>query len=82
VVIMASILVRGGLAPAIGILGGGDLGGEGVCEGTVENEPRIGVKNKRGSKEKANVFKSVGAPLCTGVVKLGVGKYSAVLGLR
>ena len=80
--IMASIRVKGGLAPTIGILGGGDLGGEGVREGTAENEPLIGVGNKRGFKEKAIELKSAGAPLCTGVVKLGVGKSSAVLGLH
>jgi hypothetical protein len=78
---MASILFRGGLAPSIGILGGGELGGEGVCEGTAENEPLIGVGNKRGFKEKAIELKSVGDPICTGVVKLGVGKSSTVLGL-
>jgi len=87
---MASILFRGGLAPAIGILGGGELGGEGVHEGATRNESRSGVGNKRGFKEKANELKSAGAPLCTGVVivtrggvvKIGVGKYSVVLGLR
>jgi hypothetical protein len=74
---MASILFRGGLAPAIGILGGGELGGEGVREGATGNESRSGVGNKRGFKEKANELKSAGAPLCA-----GVGKSSAVLGLR
>jgi hypothetical protein len=46
--------------------------------------------NKRGFKEKANGLKSSDAPLCAGVVtvtrggvvKIGVGKSSAVLGLR
>jgi hypothetical protein len=47
---MASILFRGGLAPAIGMLGGGELGGEGVREGATGNESRIGVGNKRGFK--------------------------------
>jgi hypothetical protein len=82
---MASILFRGGLAPAIGILGGGELGGEGVRAGATGNESRIGMGNKRGFKEKANGLKSVGAPLCVGVVTVtrgGVGKSSAVLGLR
>jgi hypothetical protein len=60
---MASILFRGGLAPAIGILGGGELGGEGVREGATGNESRSEVGNKRGFKEKANELKSVGAPL-------------------
>jgi len=80
--IMASIQVRGELAPAIGIFGGGDLGGEGICEGTAKNEPLIRVWNKRGFKEKAIKLKSAGAPLCTVMVKLGVGKSSTVLGLR
>ena len=87
---MASILFRGGLALAIGILGGGELGGEGVREGAVGNESRSGMGNKRGFKEKANGLKSTDAPLHAGVVtvtrggvaKIGVGKSSAVLGLR
>jgi hypothetical protein len=79
---MASILFRGGLALAIGILGGGELGGEGFREGATGNESRSGVGNKRGFKERANELKSGGAPLCAGVEKLGVGKSSAVLGLR
>jgi hypothetical protein len=79
---MASILFRGGLAPTIGILGGGEFGGEGVRKGVIENESRSGVGNKRGFKEKANELKSTGASLCTGVVKLGVGKSYAILGLR
>jgi hypothetical protein len=73
---MASILFRGGLAPAIGILGRGELGGEGVREGATGNESRSGVGNKRGFKEKANELKSAGASLCAGVVKIGVGKSS------
>jgi hypothetical protein len=74
---MASILFRGGLAPAIGILGGGELGGEGVREGATGNESRSGVGNKRGFKEEANELKSAGAFL-----RAGVGKSSAVTGLR
>jgi hypothetical protein len=79
---MASILFRGGLAPAIGILGGGELGGEGVREGATGNESRSGVGNKRGFKEKANELKSVGVFLCAGVVKIGVGKSYVVPSLR
>ena len=74
---MASILFRGGLAPAIGILGGGELGGEGVCDGATRNESRSGVGNKRGFEEKANGLKSAGAPL-----RARVGKSSAVTGLH
>ena len=79
---MASILFRGGLAPAIGILGGGEFGGDGVRKGLIENESRSGVGNKRGFKEKANELKSAGSPLCIGGVKLGIGNSFAVLGLR
>jgi len=87
---MASILFRGGLAPAIGILGGGEFGGEGVREGAIGNESRSGMGNKRGFKEKTNGIKSLDAALCAGVVtvirggvvKIGVGKYFMVLGLR
>jgi hypothetical protein len=61
---MASILFRRGLALAIGILGEGELAGEGVCEGTTGNESRSGMGNKRGFKEKANGLKSSDAPLC------------------
>jgi hypothetical protein len=79
---MASILFRGGLAPAIGILGGGELEGEGVREGATGNEFRSGVGNKRESKEKANELKSAGVSLCTGVVKIGAGRSSVVLAQR
>jgi hypothetical protein len=74
---MTSILFRGGLALAIGILGGGEFGGEGVRKGVIEDESRSGVGNKRGFKEKDNELKSVGAPPCA-----GVGKSSMVVGLR
>jgi hypothetical protein len=76
---MASILFKGGLAPAIGILGEGELGGEGVREGAAENEPLMGVGNKRGFKEKANELKSADVSFCTGVVKIGAGRSSVVL---
>jgi hypothetical protein len=74
----------------MGILGGGELGGEGAQEGDNGNEPLSGMGNNRGFREKANGFKSADAPLCAevaivtrgGVVKLGVGKSSVVLGLR
>jgi hypothetical protein len=38
---MASILVMGGFAPAIGILGGGELGGEGVPTGDEELNSQV-----------------------------------------
>jgi hypothetical protein len=74
---MASILFRRGLAPAIGILGGGEFGGEGVRKGVIEDESRSGVGNKRGFKEKDNELKSVVAPPFA-----RVGKSSVVMGLR
>ena len=58
------------------------MGGEGVREGATGNEFRSGVGNKRGFKEKANELESAGASLCTGVVKIGVGKSSVVPSLR
>ena len=58
---MASILFRGGLAPAIGILGGGELRGEGVREGTTGNESLSGMGNNRGFREKVNGLKSTDA---------------------
>jgi hypothetical protein len=87
--IMASILVIGGFSPAIGILGGGELGGEGVHKGATGNESRSGVGNKRGFKEKASELKSVDVSLRAeattvtrgGVVRPGVVKPSVVLGL-
>jgi hypothetical protein len=51
-------------------------------KGLLGMSPRSGVGNKRGFKEKANELKSVGVFLCAGVVKIGVGKSSVVLGLR
>jgi hypothetical protein len=71
----------------MGILGGGELGGEGVRKGDTGKElPR----NNGGFREKANGLESVDASLCAevatvtrgGVVKLGVGKSPVVLGLR
>ena len=73
---MTSISVIGGFSPAIGILGGGELRGEGVREGATGNESRSGVGRRRGFKEKDNELKSAGAPSCA-----GVGKSSVVLGL-
>jgi hypothetical protein len=87
---MVSILLRGGLAQAIGILGGGELGGEIFHEGAIGNESLSGMGNNRGFREKANELKSADASLRVevatitrgGVVKIGVGKSSMVLGLR
>jgi hypothetical protein len=73
---MASILFRGGLALAMGMLGGGELGGDGVCKGVMEGKSRSGVGNKRRFKEQATELQSAGAPPCA-----GVGKSSAALGL-
>jgi hypothetical protein len=74
----------GGFSPAIGILGGGELGGEGVREGDTGNEL---PGNNGGFREKANRLESADASLCAkvaivtrgGVVKLGMGKSLVVL---
>jgi hypothetical protein len=87
--IIASILVIGGFAPIIGILRGGELEGEGARKGDTGDEILSGMGNNRGFREKADELKSADASLCTevttvtrgGVVKLGVGKSSVLLGL-
>jgi hypothetical protein len=87
---MASILVIGGFAPAIGILCGGELGGEGARKGDTGDELLRGVGNNRGFREKASELKSADVSLCAemttvtrgGAVKPGVGKSSVILGLR
>ena len=86
---MASILVIGGFSPAIGILCGGELGGEGARKGDTGDELLRGVGNNRGFREKASGLKLMDASLCAeaatitrgGAVKIGVGKSSMVLGL-
>jgi hypothetical protein len=90
VAIIASILVMGGFSPAIGILVGGELGGEEAQTGDTGNELPGGRGNNGGFREKAKGLESVDASLCVvaaivirgGVVNLGVGKSSVVLGLR
>jgi hypothetical protein len=79
----------GGFSPAIGILGGGEFRGEGARIGYIGNELPGGRGNNGGFREKAKGLESTDASLCTvativtrGVVKLGVGKSSVVLGLR
>jgi hypothetical protein len=87
---MASIMVTRGFTPAIGILCGVELGGEGTRKGDTGDELLRGVGNNRGFMEKASELKSVDVSLHAGVttvtrggaVKPGVGKYSMVLGLR
>jgi hypothetical protein len=79
-----------GFSPAIGILGGGELGGEGDQIGDIGNELPGGRGKNGGFKEKAKGLESTDASLFVeaatiisgGVVKLGVVKYSMVLGLR
>ena len=46
------------------MLGGGELGGEGVREGATGNESLSGMGNNRGFREKANGIKSADASLC------------------
>ena len=73
----------GGFTPTIGILGGGELGGEGDTGNELPG-------NNGGFREKANGLESADASLCTevatitrgGVAKLGVGKSFVVLGPR
>jgi hypothetical protein len=86
---MESIMFLGGLAPAIGIIGGGEIRGEGARKGDTRTElPARKGKNK-GFGEKATGLggkeDSLSAKLVTliggGVIKPGVGKYSKVYGL-
>ena len=85
--IIASILVTGGFSLAIGILGGGELGREGVRIGDTGTKLLAGRGNNGGFREKAkglestDAFVSVVATIVIrgGVVKLGVGKSSVVL---
>ena len=48
----------------MGILGGGELGGEGVREGATGNESLSGMGNNREFREKDNGLKSADASLC------------------
>jgi hypothetical protein len=86
---MASILLPGGLAPAIGILGGGELGGDGDRIGERGAELTGGKGNNRGFEEKATGLKGVEGWVNTttttvtggGVLKPGVGNSPKFLGL-
>jgi hypothetical protein len=79
----------GGFSPAIGILGGGELEGEGTRIGDTGNELPGGRGNNGGFREKAKGLELAYASLCAvattvtrgGVVKLGVGKSPVVQGL-
>jgi hypothetical protein len=68
---MASILVMGGFSPAIWILGGRELGGEGVRTGVT-----VGIK-----REELGVGTVVEKIIGGGVLNPGVGKYPNFLGL-
>jgi hypothetical protein len=80
----------GGFSPAIGILGGGELRGEGARTRDTGNELPGGRGNNGVFREKAKGLESGNASLCAmagivirgGVVNLWVGKYFVVLGLR
>jgi hypothetical protein len=85
---IASILFLGGLAPAIGMIGGGELGGDGVRTGETGTALPGGKGNNRGFGEKATGLEGTEVSLSVvatiiggGVVKPGVGKSSEVLGL-
>jgi hypothetical protein len=90
VAIIASILVIGGFSPAIGILWGEELRGEGALKGKTGDEILSGMGNNRGFRDKGNKLKPVDASVCAeattvtrgGVVNLGVGKSSMVLGIH
>jgi hypothetical protein len=80
-------MVMGGFSLAIGILGGGEIGGEGARIRDTGNEI-LGRSGKNGGfREKAKGLESADASLYAvavtrgGVVKLGVRKSSMVLGL-
>jgi hypothetical protein len=77
----------GGFSPAIGMFGGGELGGEGVRTGETGTELPGGKGKSGGFKEKATGLESAKASLSAlvatvirgGMVKLGVGESSVVL---
>jgi len=85
---MASILFLGGLSPAIGMMGGGEPGEDGVRIGETGNELLRGKGNNRGSGEKATGFGGTKVSLSMksvtltggGVVKPGLGNSSEELG--
>jgi hypothetical protein len=66
---MASILFRGGLAPAIGILGRGEPGGEGVRTGDVGMKVLTGEDGK--NREKSKGLEYADASLRAAVVITG-----------
>jgi hypothetical protein len=70
---MASILLLGGLAPTIGMIGGGELGGDGVRTGETGTELPGGKGNNRGFEEKATGLEGVGGSLCATTVIIGGG---------
>ena len=80
----------GGFSPAIGMLRGGELGGEGARNTRdTGNELPGGRGNNGGFREKAKGLELADASLCAvttivirgGVVKIGVGKSYVVMGL-
>jgi hypothetical protein len=75
----------GGFSPAIGILGEGELGGEGARTGNTGNELLGGKGNNGGFREKAKGLELADASLCAvaaTVTRGGVVKSSVVQGLR
>ena len=80
-------MVMGGFGPTIGILGGGELRGEGARIGDTGNELPSGRGNNGGFREKAKGLESADASLHVvvetimrgGVVNIGEGKYYVVL---
>jgi hypothetical protein len=82
-------MVIGGFGPTIGILCGGEIGGEEVRNGDTGDDLLRGVGNNRGFREKDSELKPAYVSLCAEavtatrgeVVKLRVGKSSVVVGL-
>ena len=66
---MASILLGGGLAPAIGILSRGELGGEGVRTGELGTEVFTGEDGE--NREKSKGPEHIRGSLCGAVVVRG-----------
>jgi hypothetical protein len=80
----------GGSAPSIGMIGGGELGGEGIRTGVTRTELSGGKGNSRGFRKKAIGLEGTKVSLSSksvtltrgGVLKPGVEKSSEVLGLN
>ena len=70
---MESILFLGGLEPAIEMVGGGELGGEGVRIGETRTELPGGKGNNKGFREKAIGLEGTKASLHAVATVIGGG---------